>query len=371
MIPLTRPYFDEEEIVEIRKVLESGWVSQGPKVKEFEDKFAKYIGVKNAVAVSNCTAALHLSLLALGIKSGDEVLVADYTFPATGHAVLYCNAKPVFIDVDPKTYNIDPKLIERKITNNTKAIIPVHTFGQPADMDPIVEIAERHDLRIIEDAACAVGSKYRGKYAGTIGDLGCFSFHARKGLTTGEGGMITTDDDTLASEIRTLANFGMTSAWERERSKKFSVPKFLKIGYNYKLSDIAAAIGIAQLRRLNKTIKRKRKLAKYWNKKLQEIEFLKPPYVNRYCFHTYQSYVCVLDEKFNRNRVIEGLHKKGIQTNIGTYASHIQPVYKSRQKCPQSLKLFKSSLSLPIYYTLTEKEIDIVAEAIKKMLKPR
>lgn len=192
-IPLLRPYFDSEELAEIKRVLDSGWVSQGPKVKEFEDKITEYLGVKYAIAVTNCTSALHLALLSIGVKGGDEVLVADFTFPATGHAVLYCGAKPVFIDIDLKTYNIDPVLIEDKITDKTKAIIPVHTFGQPAEMDEIIEIAEDYNLKVIEDAACALGAKYKNKFAGTIGDTGCFSFHARKGVTTGEGGMVVTD----------------------------------------------------------------------------------------------------------------------------------------------------------------------------------
>ncbi|MHA1872121.1 MAG: DegT/DnrJ/EryC1/StrS family aminotransferase, partial [Promethearchaeota archaeon] len=166
-IPLALPCFDEEEIEEIKEVLDSGWVSQGPKTKEFEEAFTKYVGSKYAVAVTNCTSALHLSLLGIGIEKGDEVLVADFTHPATGHSVLYCGAKPVFIDVDPKTYNIDPNLIEEKITEKTKAIIPVHTFGQPADMDPIMEIASDYGLRVIEDAACAHGAKYKGNFAGT------------------------------------------------------------------------------------------------------------------------------------------------------------------------------------------------------------
>jgi len=195
-IPLLRPYFDSEELSEISKVLDSGWVSQGPKVKEFEDKIAKYLGVKYAIAVTNCTSALHLALLSTGVKEGDEVFVADYTFPATGHAVLYCGAKPIFVDVDLKTYNFNPKSIKEKITDKTKAIIPVHTFGQPAEMDKIMEIAEDYNLKVIEDAACALGAKYKNKFAGTIGDIGCLSFHARKGITTGEGGMVVTNEDT-------------------------------------------------------------------------------------------------------------------------------------------------------------------------------
>ena len=269
-IPLLRPYFDSEELEEIKKVLDSGWVTQGPKVKEFEDKIAEYLGVKYAIAVSNCTSALHLALLSIDVKKGDEILVADYTFPATGHAVLYCGAKPIFIDIDLRTYNINPELIEEKINDKTKAIIPVHTFGQPAEMDEIMKITEDYNLKVIEDAACALGAKYKNKYAGTIGDIGCFSFHARKGITTGEGGMAVTNNENLAAKIRKLSVFGMTSAWDREKSTEFIIPEFIEVGYNYKMSDITAAVGVAQLKKLDKIIERKRELAKYWDERLRE-----------------------------------------------------------------------------------------------------
>jgi len=367
-IPQTRPYFNEEELEELREVLESGWVSQGPKTKEFEDAFAKYVGAKYAVAVTNCTAALHLSLLAIGISKGDEVLVADFTHPATGHSVLYCGAKPVFIDVNPKTYNIDPELIKEKITERTKAVIPVHTFGQPADMDAVMQIASDYGLRVIEDAACAHGAKYKNKFAGTIGDTGCFSFHARKGMTTGEGGMVVTNDRELVEEIRSLSVYGTVSTWDREKSDKFIIPEFVKLGYNYKMSDISAAVGIVQLKRLDKLIEKKRTLAKYWDEKLQDLEFIELPYCSKDVKHVYQSYVTLVDKRINRNKLIELTRSRGIQTQIGTYACHVQPVYNSNQKCPNSLDIFNRSLSLPLYYTLREEDIDVAAELLKKTL---
>lgn len=367
-IPLLKPYFDTDEIEQVQKVLDSGWVSQGPTVNEFENQFAKYIGAKYAIAVSNCTAALHLSLLSVGVEKGDEVLVADYTFPATGHSVLYCRAKPIFIDIDMKTYNINPDLIEEKITDKTKAIIPIHTFGQPAGMDAIMQIAEEYDLKVIEDAACAHGAKYNGRYAGTIGDIGCYSFHARKGMTTGEGGMAVTNDKELADKIRSLSTFGMVSAWEREVTDEIIIPEFVELGYNYKMSDIAAAVGIAQLNKLEDIIKKKRSLAKYWNEALQEIELIEPPYVSGNVKHVYQSYVALVDEKINRNKLIKLLKDRGIQTQIGTYASHIQPVYMCKDKCPNSLEIFNRSIALPIYYMLKEEEIDIAASCLKKTL---
>lgn len=367
-IPLAKPYFNDDELIEIKKVLDSGWVSQGPKVKEFEDKVAAYLGVPYVISVTNCTAALHLSLLSLGISKGDEVIVADYTYPATGHSVVYCGATPRFVDINSKTYNIDPELITRKITKKTKAILPVHTFGQPADMAPIMEIAEDHDLKVVEDAACAFGAKYNNKFAGTIGDIGCYSFHARKGITTGEGGMVVTADKEFADTVRRLSVFGMQSAWDREKST-FSVPVFTDIGFNYKMSDVTAAIGVAQLSKLERIIKRKQQLAKYWDERLINIDSIQPPIVSKSRAHIYQTYVAIVDKHINRNRLIEILKEKGIQTQIGTYSSCIQPVYKSKDKCPISEDIFNRALALPIYYTLTENDIDNMINILKVELR--
>jgi dTDP-4-amino-4,6-dideoxygalactose transaminase len=367
-IPLMRPYFDKDEIVEVQKVLKSGWVSQGPKTKEFEENVSKYLSAKYTIAVTNCTCALHLALLCLGIKKGDEVLVADYTYPATGHSVVYCGAKPIFVDINPKTYNICPDEIRKKITNKTKAIIPVHTFGQPAEMDKICEIAKENDLKVVEDGACAFGAKYKGRFAGMFGDVGCYSFHARKGITTGEGGMIVTKDKMLADHIRRLSVFGIITAWNRENINEFIVPKFVEIGYNYKMSDITAAIGVAQLKKIKKIILRKIKLAKYWNEKLDDIRLINPPWSSSDVFHVYQSYVALVDRKINRNRLIELLKKKGIQTQIGTYASHIQPVYQSYDRCPTSLDIFNRAIALPMFYTLKEEDIDMMVKELEKAL---
>lgn len=363
-----RPYFDSEELEEIKKVLDSGWVSQGPKTKEFEENARDYLGVKHAIPVTNCTAALHLALLAIGVKKGDEVIVADYTYPATGHSVVYCGAKPRFIDVDPRTYNLDPSKLNKILTPRTKAIIPVHTFGQPADMVPIMEFAADNGLKVIEDAACAFGARYRKKFAGTIGDIGCYSFHARKGLTTGEGGMIVTRDDEMAQTMRHLSVFGLKAAWDREGTKKFAVPTFTDIGYNYKMSDVTAAIGVVQLRRLDKVIARKRTLAKLWDEKLAKMKGITAPFVDRNAEHVYQTYNTRLDGKFDRNGMIDTLAQNGVQVNIGTYASHIQPVYKSKDKCPMSLKVFNTSLALPLYYEMSEVQVDIAAGKLKKAL---
>ncbi|WP_317065722.1 DegT/DnrJ/EryC1/StrS family aminotransferase [Methanoculleus caldifontis] len=367
-IPLTRPYFDQEELDEIKKVLDSGWVAQGPKVKEFEGMVAGYLGVRHAVAVTNCTAALHLALLALDIGPGDEVLVADYTFPATGHAVLYCGARPVFVDIDPRTYNIDPGLIEEKITSKTRAIIPVHTFGQPAAMDAILQIANDHNLAVVEDAACALGARYRGRCAGTMGDVGCFSFHARKGITTGEGGMLVTDRDDIAAKARHLAVFGMTAAWDREQSDRLVIPRFTDVGYNYKMSDITAAVGVAQMRRLDTFIERRRELAQIWDTHLDDIAGITKPYIDPSVSPVYQSYVATVDPGIDRDWLIETLINEGIQTQIGTYASHIQPVYRSQERCSRSLDIYCRAIALPLYVNLRYEEIDAVAQILERIL---
>ncbi|MHC1576034.1 MAG: DegT/DnrJ/EryC1/StrS family aminotransferase [Methanosarcinaceae archaeon] len=367
-VPLLRPYFDDDELQEVKSVLESGWVAQGPKSVEFQEASSKYLHVKHTIPVSNCTAALHLAQLAHGIGPGDEVLVGDYTYPATGHSVLYTGARPVFIDIDPDTFNMDPALIEENITERTKAIIPVHTFGQPVDMDDILKIARDNDLAVIEDAACAFGAEYHAQKAGTMGDVGCFSLHARKGITTGEGGLIATNDDDLANRMRKLAVFGITQAWEREGKEGFFIPEFTQMGYNYKMSDITAAVGVAQLRKVERIISRKLERAHYWNEKLEELELVSPPVVAPDRRHVYQTYVALIDKRIDRNELIMNLSKRGVQCQIGTYASHIQPVYQSKNKCPVSLDIFNRALALPLFYSLSENDIDFAAEELKKAI---
>lgn len=359
-IPLAKPYFDSDEIRQVRKVLASGWVSKGPKAKELEEALAEYLGVRHCIAVTNCTAALHLALMSVGIKKGDEVLVADYTYPATAHAAVHCGARPVFVDVDPRTYNIDPDVIESKITRRTKAVMPVHTFGQPADMKAVVALAARRGLTVIEDAACALGAKYDGAFAGAMGEIGCFSLHARKGITTGEGGFAVTNNRRLADRMRRLSTFGMKRA--------FKIPKFIEAGYNYKMSDITAGIGIAQLRKLEKIIARRQHLAGCWNDALNEHALITAPYRAGNVRHVYQSYVALVDKRVDRDGLIRRLFKKGIETQIGTYALHIQPAYRSKDRCPNSLDIFRRAIALPIYYELEKRDIAAAAGIIKDTL---
>ena len=369
-IPLFRPFIDEEEEREIKSVLNSGWLTMGAKVEEFEKRITKKLGVKHAIVCSSGTAALHLSLKALGVREGDEVLVADFTFPATGHAVMYCGAIPVFVDIDPLTYNLDIRDAKEKLSPRTKVIIPVHTFGQVAEMDDILKFAEENKIQIIEDAACAFGSKYKGHSAGTLGDLGCFSFHATKGITTGEGGCVTTNDDGLAKRVRNLLVYGIekNTPWEKEKAGSSSLPVFARLGFNYKMSDISAACGCAQIGKLDIIVTKKRKLAEYWDKKLKGIIGIEPPYVESYNYHNYQSYCTLVGKNVDRDKVILLLKERGVSTQIGTYSSFIQPVYDSKDKCPTSLDVYNRALRLPLYFNLTEAEIDQVAEILEKVL---
>ncbi len=365
MIPLAKPYFDGAELDEVRKVLDSRWVAQGPKCTEFEDAFAAYIGTSYAVSTSSCTAALHLSLLALGVKRGDEVLVSDFTFPATGNAVVHAGAKPVFVDVQKATFNMDPMDLEKKITPKSKAVIIVHAFGNPADLDAILAIARRHKLCVIEDSACAHGAFYAGKKVGTFGDLACFSFHARKNITTGEGGMITTNRKDLADHVRKLATHGIAAAWTREGAPEFTVPLFDEVGYNYRLSDIASAVGIAQLAKLDRLIQKRTELASYYDRKLEKQGFAVPQQALKNAKQIYQSYVVLLDSDVPRNSLIDRMKQRGIQTTIGTYASHLQPAYGKTDPCPVSLDVFNRTLALPMFYELTADEIDQVIGALE------
>ena len=258
-----------------------------------------------------------------------------------------------------------------KMTRKVKAIIPVHTFGQAAEMDDIVEFAKSNNLYIIEDAACAFGAKYKGSMLGTIGDVGCFSFHATKGITTGEGGCVVTDNDRIAKKVRSLFTFGSEkhASWEREKSKSFLIPIFMTAGFNYKMSDIAAACGVAQIGKLDKIIERKRELAKYWDDKLIDMSYISAPYVEPYNYHNYQGYCTLVDTCIDRDNVIQSLKDKGIGSQIGTYSSFIQPAYGSYYKCPTSLDIYNRALRLPLYYDLTEDDIDVVANELGKVLR--
>jgi len=280
MIPIFRAKMNKDEILrELGKIFDAGWIGMGPKTKEFEEKFAKYIGVKYAVALNSATAALHLANLVLGIKDGDEVIVPAMTFVSTALAPLYCGATPVFADIEEDTLCIDPKDIERKITKNTKAIIPVHYGGHACKMDEIMEIAQKYGLKVIEDAAHATGAKYKGKMLGSIGTLGCFSFHAVKNLPTGDGGMLVTDDEKIYKELLKLRWVGIDKdTFARDKGKKYSWQYSVdEIGFKYHMNDITSVIGLAQLKVLNVHNKIRRDIAKKYDKAFKNISWIKIP----------------------------------------------------------------------------------------------
>jgi perosamine synthetase len=368
LIYLSRPFFDDKEILAISDTLNSGWVAgQGPKGEELASIIKSITHTEYAIPVNNCTAGLHLALLALGIKKGDEVIVSDFTFPATGHAVMYCNAIPRFVDVNLDTYNINPDLIEEKINNKTKAIIVVHALGQMAQMDVINEIARNNNLRVIEDAACSLGAKFNGVPAGKYGDIAAFSFHARKNVTSGEGGIVITDNEEYAKKISSLACFGMESAFARQN--EFSIPSFEFLGYNYKLSDINAAVALAQLRKYEDFLSIRFELVSLYNELLGEVEDINIPIQSENSRHVYQTYAILVDNKIDRNKLIVQMRNDGIQTQIGTYSSFIQPVYKSKDTCPNSLQLYNSALALPLHNSLAIDDIKYIVEKLKTHIK--
>lgn len=365
LIRLTIPEFDSDEFDAVKEVLHSGWLIQGDNVSKFERIVAEYVGTRNAVAVNSGTSALHLSLLSLGISSGDEVITSDFTFPATANVIELVGAKPVFVDIDLDTYNIDATQIETRITERTKAIMPVHLFGQATDMKPIMELAQRYNLKIIEDAAPALGATYnmdgKVKQAGSFSDLGCFSFHPRKVITTGEGGMITTDDDGLALKLRKLRNQGMES---RENKVIFTLP-----GLNNRMTEMQAAIGIVQMNKLGRMISRRQHLANLYDELLRNVAWLKLPKILGDRNHIYQAYVIMLGKGIDRNNVISRLNELRVETTIGSYSIHQTEYYKikyafSSDEFPNARHAFEQSLALPLYPGLSDDDVRYVAKKL-------
>lgn len=372
-IPITKPYLGEEEKQVVSQVIESGWVSQGPKVAEFEERFAEYVGARYAVATTSCTTALHAALAVSGLGPGDEVIVPSLSFIATANSVVYCNAMPVFADIDPETCNIDVEKIEGAITKKTKAIMPVHQMGLPADLDSIQKIADKYNLIVIEDAACAIGSEYKGKKIGGHGNIACFSFHPRKIITTGEGGMITTDDPEIAARLRRFRHHGMSvSDIERHVANKIIIETYPDLGYNYRMTDIQAAMGLEQVKRLPFIIKTRRQIAEIYDEELSKIPHVRVPQVPTYAFHNYQSYWIELLESapVDRNMLMSKLLEKGIATRRGIMAIHMEPYYKgySRLSLPTTEKITMNTVLLPLYPTLSSEEQSYITNSLKEIL---
>lgn len=365
MMRLNIPFTDNRELEEIAKVLATGYLTQGPKTVEFEKLVADLIGCKYAFAMSSCTTALHLALVVAGVGAGDEVLVPDFTFPATANVVVQQGAIPVLVDIKLDTFTIDPADLRTKITPRTKAIMPVHTFGCAADMEPILQIASEHNLVVIEDAACAMGTTYNGRYCGNLGQMGCFSFHPRKVITTGEGGMITTNDDELADKIRLLRSHGgiRVGNWFQYEAA----------GFNYRLSDIQGAVGVVQMEKLATLIERKQHWANLLKEKLSKIPGVMLPQEPSWGGHIYQSFVILVQEVISRDSIIAELKTRDIETTLGTYALHDQPFFQRQYgyvsgQLSQSHIAFTQSITLPLYPQMNEGDLDLIASNLREVM---
>jgi dTDP-4-amino-4,6-dideoxygalactose transaminase len=381
-IPITRAVFDDDEARAVAAVLASGWVVQGPKVAEFEAGFRAFTGLAEAVACTSCTTGLHLALLAEGIGPGDEVIVPSFTWVASANAVTYVGATPVLADVSPETFNLVPDEIERLRTPRTRAVMPVHLFGLAADMEPILAVAARYALKVIEDCACALGTLYHGRHVGALGDSGAFSFHPRKAITTGEGGMYTTGDPARASQARSLRDHGASRSDHARHSAKGSalLPAFDMVGYNYRMTDLQAAVGVAQLAKLERILAARIERAKRYDQLLGEHPDLIVPVEPVGHRHSYQSYVCrlrvegtgesaMLAGHDRRNAAMAALEDEGIATRQGTHAVHTLGYYSraygyAPMDLPGAFAADRLSLSLPLYAGMTDAEQDRVVERL-------
>lgn len=368
-IALGQPTVGDEELAAVAEVFRSGWLSgAGPTCRKFEERFAELAGVEHVLATNNCGAALHLALQVLGVAAGDEVIVGDYTFPATGHAVVWSGAKPVFADIRRDIWSVDPAAVEAAITPRTVGILAVDVFGQPADYDELRAIADKHGLFLVEDGACSAGASYRGRPAGGLADIATFSFHGRKGITAGEGGALTTNHAEHAATARKLHTYGIEPAINREGASDLPIPSFDVAGYNYRMSDVMAGIMLAQLDRLPDLVAARARVAKSYELLLGDLAGVTLPVALDDRVHPWQSYVLTLDAGINRGAVARGLRERGVQCNFGTYASHVQPVYASESRCPVSAELFLRHLAIPMHANLTDAQVERVADTLRTVL---
>ena len=368
-IPLCKPFINEKEIELVKEVLESGWLAHGPKNKEFEELFSKYIGAKKAVSVNSCTSALHLSVEALSITG--EVIVPSFTFVASANSIVTGGAKPVFCEVDYDTCNMDPKSVKKAITPKTQAIMPVHFAGQSCKMGEIIEIAQKHNLKVIEDSAETIGGTFNGKKTGSFGDIGCFSFYPTKNITTGEGGMVTLNDEELAKKLSALKAHGiLSSTYEREKENKPWLRAATYAGYNFRLCDVLAAIGIAQMGKLDEMNDLRRKHARYLSKNLCNIIQIDIPVELKECKHVYQMYTLKV-KGIDRTKFIVKLREKGIGASVHFDPPvHTQPFYKnSRWNLPVTEKVAKSIVTLPMFPSLTREELDYIIDCVDYTIK--
>ncbi len=376
-IPLLKPWLGEEEVRAAGEAILSGWVSQGPRVIEFENAVAAYVGARYGVATNACTSALHLALQLSGVRSGDEVILPSFTCMATANAVHHAGGRPVFAEIDPRTYNLDPQAAAAAITPRTRAILVVDQIGLPADIDAFVELARRRGVALVEDGACTLGGTYKGKRVGGLGPPTCFSFHPRKMITTGEGGMITTNDAELAGQARMLRATGASiSDLERHKAKGVLVQQYGSVGYNYRMTDMQAAIGLVQLRKIVAMLEQRAAQARRYDAALAQIEDVGPPYVPEYATHTYSSYLIRLGRNCpaGRDHLLRAMAERGISCRVGIQPLHKEPFYRASCRnlsLPVTEEAARSTLFLPIFPGLTEAQQERIIATLKESLARR
>lgn len=381
-VPIARTSLLESEIQSVLEPLRSGWLVQGPKVREFEDKWSAFTGAKHSIAVTSCTTGLHLSLAAMGIQPGDEVIVPAFTWIATANVVEHLGAKVVFCDIDLATFNLDVQQLSSLVTPKTKAILPVHLFGMAADMGPINAFAKQHQLWVVEDAACGFGSRYQGQHVGTLGHTGVFSFHPRKAITTGEGGMITTQDDDLAAKLRRLRDHGaaMSDLQRHLGARPYLLADHPDAGYNQRMTDLQAALGSAQMNRASDIVLERQHLARRYDEAFAKLAWLRTPVHRSGYEHGYQSYPCMFQPESvkpdavsrineRRNAWMDKLQKVGISTRPATHAVHMLTFYRDKYKLnpqdfPNAYAANDCSISLPLFHGMTVEEQDYVIEQV-------